>query len=270
MLTRILLCCSLCTLLLAARPVASVPPASTPIVQDDDDAGVVDKRPEVKELLERLKGHAGKRGAEDREAIGIIDKLLVEFSGSGPKDRASIVTGIGKCFDQKRKDLDDGIPDNKLYLACAVSLGEMGKNATKTILKWVGHKRYRKDIGLQRTLIFSLGKTKDPAAVEPLLKLLNNKNDTLIGAAAESLGEFVGEPQKTRKKIVNEILKLLMTTKAMKDGDPNDITSRNRYDVIAAPIITTLQVLSGHDERAPDRWQRWWNKNKKADWDEED
>lgn len=249
----------------APLPVVQPAPVLTS-VQDE----VPDKRPEVKELLETLKGHAGKRGDEDREAVGVIDKLLQEFPQSGPKDRAAIVKGLGKCFEEKRQDLEDGVKNNQLFLASAVALGEMGTDATKTIIKYIGNKKHRSDMALQRQLILSLGKTKDEAGVKTLLNLLNDDAYVLVGATAEALAQFSEKDQKLRKDIFNELLKLMMTTKSTKDADANDIVSREKWDVIAAPIITTLQALSGHDERKPEEWQRWWNKNKKADWDEED
>ena len=45
-----------------------------------------------------------------------------------------------------------------------------------------------------------------------------------------------------------------------------DSTARDRYDTIASPIITSLTRLSKHDERDPDKWQNWWNKNFNLDW----
>ena len=242
--------------------------ASAALVSQD--TGTPDKRPEVKEMLGELKDHIGKRGDEDREAVGVIDQLLQEFPQSGPKDKAAIVKGLGKCFEVKRQDLEDGVKNNQLFLGAAVALGEMGEFATKTLEKWVGNKKHRKDIALQRQLILSLGKTKDVKAVKKLLDLLNDNDNVLVGATAEALSQFDGAALKVRKEIFNDLLKLMMTTKALKDSDANDIVSREKWDVIAAPIITTLQALSGHDERKPEEWQRWWNKNKKKDWDEED
>lgn len=258
----------LTTLCLPAAAIPTPVCAPAPIVQDDDEE-LPDKRPEVKELLVTLKDHAGARGKEDTEAVAVIDKLFQEFPQSGKKDRASIVAGLGKCFSQKRKELEGGIKDNKLFIAAAVALGEMGPESVKVLEKWIGDKRHRKDLALQQRLIRALGKTKNTKAVKTLLGLLDDKEDVLVGCTAEALGEYGEAPQKLRKEIFNELLKILMTNRALMK-DPNNITARDRYDVVAAPIITTLQALSGHDERNPDHWQRWWNKNKKGDWDAED
>ncbi len=126
-------------LLLACSPspLPVAQPASSAVVYQEE---VPDKRPEVKELLDQLKGHADKRGDEDREAIGVIDKLLQEFPQSGPKDRGAIVKALGKCFEEKRQDLEDGVKNNQLFLASAVALGEMGADAKKTITKYIGNK----------------------------------------------------------------------------------------------------------------------------------
>ncbi len=247
----------------------AVQPAE-PIVRDEQGEEVPDKRPEIKEQLEKLKGHTGKRGEQDREAVSVIDNLLQEFEQCGPKDKAAIIKGLSRCFEAKRQDLEGGVKNNQLFMASAVALGEMGKDASKTLQKWIGHKKHRKDIALQRRLILSLGKTKDVDGVKKLLDLLKENQNVIVGAAAEALARFDEAPLKMRKQIFNELLKLMMTTKAMVDSDANDIVSREKWDVIAAPIITTLQVLTGHDERKPEAWQRWWNKNKKKDWDEED
>lgn len=258
---------SLLTVLATSLPAAPQPVVLlewTPIVQDE----VEDKREEIKELVDKLKGHIGKRGDQDTEAIGVIDQLNQEFPESGPKDRAAIIKQLGKCFDVKRQPLSPGVANNRLFLATAICLGEMGPEASKTLLKYVGHKKHRKDITLQRALILSVGKTKDKSAVKSILGLLNDKDNTIIASAAESLANYSEIELKTRKDIFNDLLKILTTAKAVKDGDLNDIFAREKFDAIAGPITTTLQELSGHDARKPEAWQRWWNKNKKKDWDE--
>jgi len=232
------------------------------------DPATPDKRPEVGTLLDKLKGHASKGGKEDRDAVAVIDQLNQEFKKSGPKDRQAIVTGIAKCFEEKRLEPKEGQPaDNQLNVAAAAVLGEMGPESTDALIKWIGHKDLRKDIVVQHKLILSLGKTKDKKGIKTLGLTLENKTPSVVGAAAEALGEFKDSDLATRKDIFENLLKILMSAKNAKDGNINDTIARERYDIVAAPIITSLGKLSKHDERDPDKWQTWWNKNKKENWD---
>ncbi len=247
-----------------AHPLAAAPAAASP-AEDP----LPDKRPEVETLLDELKGHVGKQGAEDRDAVAVIDRLLQEFPRSGPKDRQSIVSGLSKCFESKRRENSEGVRDNSLYRAAAAALGQMGSDATKSLIKWIGHKDHRKDMPLQNDLIRALGKTKDKAAVPPLIDLLEHKDAPLIGAAADALGEFGEADLDLRKKAFEGMLKVLMSAKGAKDTNVQDNIARDRYDTIASPIITSLGRLSKHDERDPEEWQRWWNKNKGKNWDED-
>jgi HEAT repeat protein len=144
----------------------------------------------------------------------------------------------------------------------------MGPESTKAITGWIGHKALRKDIALQNQLILSLGKTKDKSAVGTLIPLLENKDSTLISAAATALSEFSEADLQTRKDAFEGMLKVLMSAKGAKDTNVNDTIAREKYDVISGSIITSLGKLSKHEERDPDEWQRWWNKNKGKNWDD--
>lgn len=253
--------------LLASGPLCpAVNAAPTPLVQEDE---LPDKRPEIKELCDTLGDHVKARGEEDREAVAVIDNLVQEFPNSGPKDRALIVKELSKCLEKPRKETEAGF-DNTLFMAVAVALGEMGPESAKALSGWIDHKKHRKNLELQRRLILSLGKTKDGKGLKTLEGLLMHHQDMLVGAAAEAIGEYSEHDLKDRKAAFHEMLKVLMGAKAAVDGDATDVRARERYDAIAAPIITSLQRLSGHDERAPEKWERWWNKNKKEDWDEAD
>ena len=84
--------------LLPAAPVG-IPlssPAAPLLAQDDEEEKEKpDKRPEIKALLGRLKDHAGARGKEDNDAIGVVDELLVEFGKSGLRRGGSMRSEIG-------------------------------------------------------------------------------------------------------------------------------------------------------------------------------
>lgn len=252
----------------ALQPVSASHGNPTALVAQDDEE-IPDKRPEIKDALTELKDFVKARGAEDQQAIAVIDTLIGEFPKSGPKDRKAIVGGVSDCLSAKRKDLSDGVPDNGLYIAAATALGRMGPESVKSLSNWIGHKKQKDDMQVQRALILSLGRTKDTDGLKALLGTLDNHQAAIVAAGAEALGDFEGADLDERKEIFNELLKVLAGAKGAMDNDVNDRIARERYDVIAAPLITSLKRLSGHDENQPEEWTRWWNKNKKKDWDKD-
>ena len=253
----------------SAAPVA-VPVVPGPLVLQDEGETPTppDERPEVKALIEKLEGHVKQRGEEDEMAIAAVDELFREFAASGPKDRAAIVDALAGCFDAKRtKELEPDVPDDRLYMACAVALRDMGPESVEPLIDLVGHKAHKKNLRLQRQVVLSLGKTKAPEAVKTLLGLLDHPEPEMQAAGAEALGEFGEAEEKRRKEIFEEILKVMMGQKGKVDTAPDDIEAAERWNTISGPMIASLQRLTGHDERVPEEWQRWWNKNKKEDWD---
>jgi HEAT repeat protein len=244
-------------------------PAPAPALcpQDPGDAPIVDERPEVKALLDSLATLIKARGEKDPEAIGEIDKLVQEFPASGPKDRAAIVGQLADCFDAKRpKELEEGVPDDRLYIAAATALGTMGPESVKVLAALIGDKAHRKNSRLQQTIALSLGKTKSPEGVKTLMALLKHKDAPMQAAGADALAFYFDAPEATRKEIFELLLNTMMDQKSKKDTAPNDLEAQDRWNVISGPIIATLQKLTGHGETDPDLWLRWWNDNKKKDW----
>lgn len=250
----------------SAKPLSPLAPCAPTFVQDDDES-FPDKRPEVKELLGQLKDHAGKRGKQDTEAIAVMNLLLVEFEQSGKKDREAIAKGFSGVFKQKRQEDENGVRQNQIFMTSAVAMGLMGPESVKSLTGWIDHKSHRKDLALQRRLILSLGKTKDPKGIKPLIGLLVHRQATVQAAASEALGNYDGSDQKVRKDAFESILKVYAGVSGQKDSDPNDRTARERYDAISAPMGTALALLSGQDNRKVVEWTRFWNKNKKKNWD---
>ena len=239
------------------------------VLQDEGGGDVVDKRPEVAAQLDALDELVKARGEKDTEAIAVIATLVTEFPRSGPKDRASIVDAVAGTLDERRPELSDGTPQNRLYLAAATALGEMGSEAGRSLTKWIGNKRHRDDLALQRALVLSLGKLKDERYTKDLTGLLQHKEPVLQAAAAEAMANYKEAELSVRKGLFEDILKVLMSVKGRMDTDPNDTEARQRYDTIGGSMNTTLQVLSGQNISVPEEWQRWWNKNKRDDWDGE-
>lgn len=243
-------------------------PGPAPRPPQDEQQQAADERPEVKALLDELGTHVKAKGEKDTEAIAVLDKLLLEFPGSGPKDRLAIVKSLGDCFDVKRnKELEEGVIDDRLYQAAAAALGEMGPESAKPIMALIGDKTHRKNQGLQVRLTLSLGKTRHPDAVKTLLSLLKHKDAPMQAAGAEALAYYSDAPEATRKLVFEELLRTMMDQMTRKDTNPTDQEAQERWNVISGPIIETLQKLTGLGTSDPNEWQRWWNDNKKKNWE---
>lgn len=250
--------------LLLAVPAGFEPaPAPTPRQEEQTHP---DERPEVKALLDELGTHVKAKGEKDPEAIGVLDKLVQEFPNSGPKDRAAIVKALADCFEAKRtKELEEGIPDDRLYQAAATALGVMGPESVKPLMSLIGDKAHRKNSRLQQRLALSLGRTKSVDGQKTLLALLKHKDAPMQAAGAEALANYFDSDLDTRKTLFEELLKTMMDQEAKKEN-VTDVEAQERWNTISGPIIETLQKLSGHTETDPEMWQAWWNDNKKKDW----
>jgi len=256
-------------LILAAAPVPAAGDAAVAPISLAQDPPVPDKRPEIEKMLEEFKAHTEKRGTEDRDAIEVIDKLLPEYKSSGPKDKAAIVKELAKTFDLKRTDEKEGVPNVNLYIAAATALGEMGPESTKPLIGAIDNKNLKKLPAVKSKLIHSLGKTRDvKEGLDTLTHLLDDKDATLVNAAGDAMGEYASADQATRKKAFESLLKILNAAYDNMNANQNDNTAKERYDTISPAIITSLGKLAKFEERNPDKWREWWNKNKAKNWDD--
>jgi hypothetical protein len=249
-----------------APPAALVHAAS----QDPAPAPAPDERADVKEKLAELDRASGAKGKNDDAAIPLVDWMLQQWETLGPKDRKAVAKALGAVLRQKRL-VDEAQGENpeqvyRMHRAAAVALSRMAPESVPVLLAAVDDKDLRKIHVLIRPLVLSLGKTRAADAIDPLLRLLDHKDYLVQGAAAEALLEFHEAELETRKQIFEELLKIITTLKTKVDEDPSDADSKERYDIISGATIGTLQALSGESIRDPAEWQRWWNKNKKADW----
>ena len=258
-------------LLLAARPLPAETAArcGAGVVVQDDGSKIVDKRPEIAELLKELAGHAKKKGEEDEAAATVVRRLKREFEGCGPSDRASIVKEIDRCLKLKRKPLEKGKPDNRLHLACATALGIMGPESVKPLSRWVGHRSVKENLALRCELIGALGVTRDPKAVDPVLEVLQEPGLEVNVAAAKALGSFGELRSKERKEIFGELLRNLLSEESLFGTNPTSQEARERWDAVRDATVPSLIAITGHTEHDHREWQGWWNDNKKRDWDED-
>lgn len=259
----------------------AVQPTAAPAVrfqddeEDDEDKPLPDKRPEIKELLKQLKDHIKAKGKEDQEAMAVMERLAEEFKVSGPKDRKSIVDGLGDVVEAKRKDKAKDVPDEEVHTFASVMLGRCGKEAGPRLIKLVDHKNLREKTKARRAAILALGRTGHPKAKNPLIDLLKDEEHYVAGAAAEAMGSLAGLEEDDRKDMVKEIINEVILLVDQLDvaatngtlGGGNFEEFQKRYDAMSGGAQSSLEALTGTSEGDFKAWRTWYNKNKKKSWD---
>lgn len=240
----------------------------TPVSALAQQDGPPDSRDIVETLLDELANYVRKSGRDDpgdSAAIKRVDQLGKEFKLSGPKDKKAIIRGLERVFLAKRRAEKDGSQKTALFILAARGLGGMGTDATAPLLKWIDSSRHKNDLALQRELILSLGRTKSKKARKELQDLLKDVRPTFKSAAATGLGMFTHEPSKVRKELFEDLLKALMQARANSLGQ--NTTAQEIWSALNGPSTSSMRKLSRASEGSPEAWQRWWNKNKRRDWD---
>ncbi|MDA1265255.1 MAG: HEAT repeat domain-containing protein [Planctomycetota bacterium] len=243
-----------------------LPFAPSVLAADDDERP--DDRPEIETLLETLEDRVGKSARDDpkdREAVQLIESLAGQYESSGDNDRGDIVRGLDRVFLAKRRADRDGKRETGLFIAAAKALGKTGDDGAKRLLRWIGNPKHRQDVALQRELVLALGATRSDDAVKPLADLLGEDVPQIVGAAAAALGNFDGKDQKVRKSLFEDLLKKMESYRENARG--NDSTAQALWGALRGPGNQSLGKLSGARQNDPESWRRWWNKNKRLDWD---
>lgn len=217
------------------------------------------------EELSKLIGKSGKNDPADARAIALMRGLAGEFSHSGPADQADILRGTSRVFLARRRAEKDGSRKTLLFIEAARSLGAMGEDADRLLLAQIDSKRHRDDLALQKELILSLGKTRTKRARTNLVKLLKDHRPAFIATSATALGYFTFEPSKVRKTLFEALLKALLQAEGNALGQNS--TALAIWKAMRVPTNSSMRTLSGGNASSPADWQRWWNKNKRGDWD---
>jgi HEAT repeat protein len=228
-----------------------------------------DNREAVETLLDELADYVRKSGRNDpgdSAAIKRIDRLGSEFKVSGPKDKKAIIRGLERVFLARRRANKDGSQNTAMFILAARGLGGMGTDASDPLIKWIDHARNKKDLALQRELILALGRTKSKQARKELQDLLRDVRPAFKGAAATGLGMFTHEPSKVRKELFEDLMKALLQAQANALGQGS--TAQEIWRAVHGSATSSMRKLSRATASSPEAWRRWWNKNKRRDWDD--
>jgi HEAT repeat protein len=152
------------------------------------------------------------------------------------------------------------------------ALGGIGsRKVTPHLLALLQHSTLKKEDVIRIGVCRALQGSADPKAAEAIIKLMRDKSDHVIAAAAEAAGAYRYASELVRKELFKTILGIYESTWNLKNSvDPEKKVKRRRaedkWEIIEKPMEKSLQLLSNVTQNDPPAWRRFWNKNKKKRW----
>ncbi len=250
-------------LLLAAATLAQ-PPAAAP-------------DPELDKWLARLDDAlADKRMQRDADAVLVLQQLAAAYErGLDAPSRRKVANAAASALTKGKLRT----PDAPLYPAAATALSRMGGDGAKALQRAYEAKRFPGKpewAGVRAQLVLNLGRTRDPGAVEFLCERASrDRDDEVMAAAGETLGNYAEANQGVRKTIAKELITKLgevETTANRPTANPaqpslESETASRTLRAIRTKWMTSIARLTGQRFDDGTEAQRWWNKNKERDWD---
>jgi hypothetical protein len=228
--------------------------------------------PKVEELLDQLHDAIkDRKKSKDGEAIAAMTELTVLFDKINKKQQRKVLKGINEVFRAPRDP-----SQAEIYLAAAEGLSRFGDDGAQLLLKQTDNRKFKGQewSALRVQLIKLLGRQAVEKHAKPLIEYATREPIDLVRAAAgEALGSFAKYEQKTRKEIVDKLVKEMNSKfNSSNSGDLNDTNrqdAQETFNAIAGPWMASLTKLTGQRLKDPLGWLKWWNNNKRKNWDKE-
>jgi hypothetical protein len=241
---------------LAASPAPSAvraddppPPALTPLAAA--------RKENVERLGKELrKLCASPRAAKEREQIDADLDSLVALGGA---DAANEMLGA--------LAFDDEATEKKVF---AFVETVRDKSLVKPLAAMIEDKDTRRRFRLHGQIAHAFAAIGDVSALEPLAKLIDSEDPTVVAATADALVAFKSAPHAKRVEPVKQLLEVFESTWNLKESRrPEDRiqteVARGHWEVYGASCRKALQALTGQNQfTRPREFRDWWNEHKKA------
>lgn len=262
---------ALCPLLPGLATAPDLGPST--LLQDKKKAPPKDDPAITKSLKDLDKIRKDKKGTQDAEGIGLINQMATRYPDLNSKQQKAIVKGLAQVFKAKRTPAE-----TRLLLAAGEALSKFEEDGAKELSKICDDRSFGKKEWLQfrGRLVTFLGRPAVTGKIQKqLLDYTTRAPDDIIRAmAGGTLKHYAKHDQKVRKEIVGKLVKELAGIYSLSKAnvDPRDTarkTYEDTYATVSTPWMQTLTALTAQKIKDPNEWQRWYNKNKKKNWDKE-
>ncbi len=187
----------------------------------------------------------------DVDIAAFAKKLGEKFKAASEKQ----VPEILKLLRQAVQSRNPSVRETTLEALVATE----SEGAAKILLAEIDRKPVKDDPPVRESLIRGLGRLHQAVALEPLLKLLKDKDNLIIAGAAEALSHYKDAKIDAKKQIVEEILKIYAPIESKVNKDPRDTTAREKLKATQNAFEGSLKALTAQSLSGAFNWQKWWN-----------
>lgn len=214
---------------------------------------------EAKKWLEVVKLQVGKQ--DEAGAKESIAKLVAVWKDKdvAPETKKAVPDLLEKYA------RDDGMVAVAVAAIDAMAeLGpETGAKSVREVLERV-LKAKQPSVDLYGAALRALKRLADPskATVDLLVDLLKRKENDVIGKAADAMSGYKDAPQKVRKELVEEVLKIGESVyQGSRDGKDSALVAK--WNAIQGGVMAALRTLTGQNFSDPSVARKWFNDHKK-------
>lgn len=231
-----------------------------------DKAAAADPKEHLDALVAGLKARKTndeeKRDEAETAVVEALDALLLDYQNYDEKQQKKVVTEISKLFKVRSKE-----DENRLYIAAAACLSEMGPQGEKNLKSAMKVKSLEKRVDVQVMLIESLGKHRNPKNVDLFVDLMKKSEPKIVVASVKSLGEYRDFEAKLRKEISEELIKQYATANNLdlKEKGKNPVY-HDRLLAMEVPMNEALAALTLQSFQSAPEWEKWFNDNRNRKW----
>jgi HEAT repeat protein len=206
------------------------------------------------------------KSKKDDNACTAIDGIGASFASFSEEDKKKAIAAVEKCLNAPRADNDD-----KLYEAVVKSFANMGELGEKATIRALSSATVSKRKSVLASALRALGFFKNVANIKTIEDMLKNSEPIVVAGAATALANYADQPEKVRRPIVEELVKIYAQygSAAVNSQQDNKLKGRAKDNlaVVEGPLRDSLKSLTSQEFKDYAAAQKWLNDNKGKKWD---
>jgi hypothetical protein len=232
--------------------------AAAPAFAKDEEPTLSEKAEDyAKDFKKRLKKMTS------AEVMEGVDQLVAYYVNEKVDDKGAkkaILDGLAKST---------GVRDKTVVAHTMKKVADIGEDSVKLVLPTLNRELAQKapDENVYETALGTLRKiaSENKLVIKTLTKLLKDKENEIVGLAARTISGYEKASGRTRKELFEEVLKAVEGVYS--GAQSQNQTLERKWNVIGDDAVDALSKLAHVKLADPAVARKWFNDNKKKNWD---